>query len=203
VSRHHMILALRAVAVAVLSKRGCRRSIDGEDRSRVRRRHLRVSGRVCSAVMRASLRVLKLFHGYGWLVFWGFAAALAQIGLSVAVPRIIKQIFDRALVGGQHGLLLTYGLVLLGIGIVRFGVAIVRRLVTGKISLGIEYDLRNRLWAHLVKQPFSYYDGWPTGQLMSRAMSVPMVIEWSMTRRAPYQSSTATAALGRRVIIGM
>jgi len=121
--------------------------------------------------MRASLRVLKLFHGYGWLVFWGFAAALAQIGLSVAVPRIVQLIIDRALVGGQHGLLITYGLVLLGIGVVRFGVAVVRRLVTGKVSLGIEYDLRNRLWAHLIKQPFSYYDGWPTGQLMSRAMS--------------------------------
>jgi ATP-binding cassette subfamily B protein len=121
--------------------------------------------------MRASLRVLKLFHGYGWLVFWGFVTALAQIGLSVAVPRIVQLIIDRALVGGQHGLLITYGLVLLGIGVVRFGVAVARRLVTGKVSLGIEYDLRNRLWAHLVKQPFSYYDGWPTGQLMSRAMS--------------------------------
>jgi ABC-type multidrug transport system fused ATPase/permease subunit len=121
--------------------------------------------------MRASVRVLKLFHGYGWLVFWGFAAALAQIGLSVAVPRIMQQIIDRALVGGQHRLLYVYGLLLLGIGTVRLGVAVVRRLVTGKVSLGIEYDLRNRLWAHLVRQPFSYYDGWPTGQLMSRAMS--------------------------------
>jgi ABC-type multidrug transport system fused ATPase/permease subunit len=121
--------------------------------------------------MRASLRVLKLFHGYGWLVFWGFVTALAQIGLSVTVPRIVQLIIDRALVGGQHRLLYIYGLVLLGIGIVRFGVAVARRLVTGKVSLGIEYDLRNRLWAHLVKQPFSYYDGWPTGQLMSRAMS--------------------------------
>ena len=121
--------------------------------------------------MRASLRVLKLFHGYGRLVFWGFATALAQIGLSVAVPRIMQLIIDRALVGGQHRLLYIYGLVLLGLGVVRLGVAVVRRLVTGKVSLGIEYDLRNRLWAHLVKQPFSYYDGWPTGQLMSRAMS--------------------------------
>ena len=46
-----------------------------------------------------------------------------------------------------------------------------RRLATGKVSLGIEYDLRNRLWAQLLRQPASYFDRWPTGQLMSRAMS--------------------------------
>ena len=46
-----------------------------------------------------------------------------------------------------------------------------RRLSTGKISLAIEYDLRNRMWAHLLRQPFGYFDRWPTGQLMSRAMA--------------------------------
>ena len=35
----------------------------------------------------------------------------------------------------------------------------------------MEYDLRNRLWAHLLRQPAGYFDRWPTGQLMSRAMS--------------------------------
>ena len=53
----------------------------------------------------------------------------------------------------------------------RFGFAVARRLSTGKISLDIEYDLRNRLWAHLLRQPFGYFDRWPTGQLMSRAMA--------------------------------
>lgn len=46
-----------------------------------------------------------------------------------------------------------------------------RRLASGKVSLAIEYDLRNRMWAHLLRQPFAYFDRWPTGQLMSRAMS--------------------------------
>ncbi len=27
------------------------------------------------------------------------------------------------------------------------------------------------MWAHLLRQPFAYFDRWPTGQLMSRAMS--------------------------------
>ena len=101
----------------------------------------------------------------------GFALAFAQMGLGLLVPRIIQLTINNALIGGETGLLVTYGLALLGIAVVRFVVAVGRRLATGKSSLGIEYDLRNRMWAHLLKQSFSYFDRWPTGQLMSRAMS--------------------------------
>ena len=78
---------------------------------------------------------------------------------------------NNALSGGETGLLVTYSLALLGVALVRFIVGVGRRLATGKVSLGIEYDLRNRMWAHLLRQPFGYFDRWPTGQLMSRAMS--------------------------------
>ena len=93
------------------------------------------------------------------------------MGLGLARPRIIQLTIDNALVGGETGLLVTYGLALLGIAVVRLVVAVGRRLATGKVSLGIEYDLRNRMWAHLLRQSFGYFDRWPTGQLMSRAMS--------------------------------
>ena len=117
------------------------------------------------------MRIVRLLRGYGWLVFAGFAAALVQMALSLAIPRITQQIIDKALVGGDPRRLYVYGLSLAGIGAARFGVAVARRQVTGKGSLDIEYDLRNRLWRHLVSQPYAYFDGWPTGQLMSRAMS--------------------------------
>ena len=121
--------------------------------------------------MKVFWRILKLLGDYKWLTFVGFALAFAQMGLGLLVPRIIQLTINNALVGGQTGLLVTYGLALLGIAVVRFVVAVGRRLATGKVSLDIEYDLRNRMWSHLLKQSFSYFDRWPTGQLMSRAMS--------------------------------
>jgi ABC-type multidrug transport system fused ATPase/permease subunit len=121
--------------------------------------------------MKTFWRILKLLGDYKWLTFWGFALAFAQMGLGLLVPRIIQLTINNALVGGETGLLVTYGLALLGIAIVRFVVAVGRRLASGKSSLGIEYDLRNRMWSHLLRQSFSYFDRWPTGQLMSRAMS--------------------------------
>ena len=121
--------------------------------------------------MKTFWRILKLLGGYKWLTFVGFALALAQMGLGLVVPRIIQLTINNALIGGKSSLLVTYGLALLGVAVVRFVVSVGRRLASGKASLAIEYDLRNRMWSHLLKQSFSYFDRWPTGQLMSRAMS--------------------------------
>ena len=44
-----------------------------------------------------------------------------------------------------------------------------RRLISGKVSLGVEYDLRNRLYRHLQSLELGFFDRQQTGQLMSRA----------------------------------
>jgi ATP-binding cassette subfamily B protein len=121
--------------------------------------------------MRTSWRILKLLGDYKWLTTLGFVLALAQMGLGLTIPRIVQLTTDNAIKKGDTGLLVLYGLALLGVAMVRFAVGVGRRLATGKVSLGIEYDLRNRMWAHLLRQPSGYFDRWPTGQLMSRAMS--------------------------------
>lgn len=121
--------------------------------------------------MKTFFRILTLTRGYGWLITAGFLFAIIQMGLSLTIPRITEQIIDDALLGGETRLLFVYGSLLLGIGAARLIVAIARRLVTGRVSLGIEYHLRDRFWRHLVRQPYAYFDRWPTGQLMSRAMS--------------------------------
>lgn len=120
--------------------------------------------------MRTFWRILKLLGDYKWLTVLGFVLAFAQTGLSLAVPRIVSQTID-ALESDQSQKLVIYALALLGVAVVRFAVSVGRRLATGKASLGIEYDLRNRMWGHLLRQPSGYFDRWPTGQLMSRAMS--------------------------------
>jgi ABC-type multidrug transport system fused ATPase/permease subunit len=121
--------------------------------------------------MKTFWRITKLVGAYKWLMAAGFAMALAQLALSLTIPAITRQVINKALIGGHHHLLVTYGLLLVGIGGVRFFASTGRRLTTGKVSLGVEYDLRNRVWDHLLHQPFGYYDRWQTGQLMSRVVA--------------------------------
>ncbi|HEX4837363.1 MAG TPA: ABC transporter ATP-binding protein [Solirubrobacteraceae bacterium] len=44
-----------------------------------------------------------------------------------------------------------------------------RRIIAGHVSLGIEYDLRERLYNHLQRLELGFFDRQQTGQLMSRA----------------------------------
>src|SRR5437763_7749131 len=54
-------------------------------------------------------------------------------------------------------------------GLVQLAFSVVRRLVAGRVSLGVEYDLRNRIYAHLQSLELAFFDEQQTGQLMSRA----------------------------------
>jgi ABC-type multidrug transport system fused ATPase/permease subunit len=53
--------------------------------------------------------------------------------------------------------------------ILRLGLTLVRRLVAGKVSLAVEFDLRQRFYRHLQSLELGFFDSQQTGQLMSRA----------------------------------
>ncbi len=54
-------------------------------------------------------------------------------------------------------------------GILRLGLTMVRRVVAGRVSLAVEFDLRELFYAHLQRLELGFFDGQQTGQLMSRA----------------------------------
>ncbi len=46
---------------------------------------------------------------------------------------------------------------------------VVRRLIAGRVSLGVELDLRTRMYSHLQSLELAFFDRQQTGQLMSRS----------------------------------
>jgi len=66
-----------------------------------------------------------------------------------------------------HSLLMT-ALAIVGAVLLRWALTYGRRIVAGRVSLGIEYDLRDVLYAHLQRLELSFFDRQQTGQLMSR-----------------------------------
>jgi ATP-binding cassette subfamily B protein len=49
-------------------------------------------------------------------------------------------------------------------------------MVLARAATGMETDIRNDLYAHLQRLPISFHDQWQSGQLLSRAVSDPVVI---------------------------
>ena len=53
--------------------------------------------------------------------------------------------------------------------LVRWALTYMRRMIAGRVSLAIEYDLRELLYSHLQRLELGFFDHQQTGQLMSRA----------------------------------
>ncbi len=68
----------------------------------------------------------------------------------------------------RQGLVL-WVVVIVALGLVRAALMVGRRLISGRQALGVEYDLRDELYAHFLRLSFGFYDRSQTGQLMSRA----------------------------------
>ena len=68
----------------------------------------------------------------------------------------------------RHTLLL-YALAIIAVVLARWGFTYWRRMIAGRVSLGVEYDLRERLYSQLQRLELGFFDHQQTGQLMSRA----------------------------------
>jgi ATP-binding cassette subfamily B protein len=91
-------------------------------------------------------------------------------GLSLYVPRVIRQVVDEGLVAGATDSLVRSALVLLGLGLAAAILSLCQRYLSEWIAARIGYDLRNRLYDHIQRQPFTYHDHAQSGQLISRCI---------------------------------
>ena len=59
--------------------------------------------------------------------------------------------------------------VIVGVVLIRWVLTYFRRMIAGRVSLGIEFDLRELIYGHLQSLELGFFDHQQTGQLMSRA----------------------------------
>src|SRR5947207_14081144 len=89
------------------------------------------------------------------------------MGAGVLIPFLVGRTVDDIHHGGDS--LTPLAIALLVAGVLRLALSVARRLVAGRVSLGVEYDLRNLMYRHLQALELAFFDGQQTGQLMSRA----------------------------------
>jgi ATP-binding cassette subfamily B protein len=118
--------------------------------------------------VRTFLRLLGFLRPYRRGAVWSIVlAGIAMVG-TAAIPWLIGRAIDDIQAGDRAGLELLCA-ALVGAGLLRLGFSVARRIVSGHVSLGVEYDLRNGLYGHLQALELGFFDRQQTGQLMSRA----------------------------------
>ncbi len=114
------------------------------------------------------VRLLGFLRPHRWGVAWSLLfAGLAMVG-TVAIPALTGAAVD-AIQEGDRGALTGLGLGIAAAGAGRWALSVLRRLVSGKVSLGVDLDLRERMYRHLQALELGFFDRQQTGQLMSRA----------------------------------
>jgi ATP-binding cassette subfamily B protein len=118
--------------------------------------------------MRTYRRLMGFLRPYRRQLWGSLAFAWAAMGMTVLIPWLIGRAVN-AIQDGDQPDLLPLALAIVGAGILRLGLTVVRRVVAGKVSLAVEFDLRQLFYAHLQRLELGFFDGQQTGQLMSRA----------------------------------
>ena len=117
--------------------------------------------------MRTFWRLLGFLRPYRGGVLASFALAAAAMGTGVLIPYLVGRTVDEIRHGGAR--LWPLALAVVAAALLRLAFSVVRRLVAGRVSLGVEYDLRNRIYGHLHSLELAFFDSQQTGQLMSRS----------------------------------
>jgi ABC-type multidrug transport system fused ATPase/permease subunit len=114
-------------------------------------------------------RLLGFLRPYRWSLTVSIVLAAASQASSLALVRVTQSVIDQAIRPQDSHLLWILVAVVIGLGTLKAVLMVGRRFISGRQALGVEYDMRNALYAHLLRLSFGFYDRHQTGQLMSRA----------------------------------
>jgi ABC-type multidrug transport system fused ATPase/permease subunit len=113
-------------------------------------------------------RLLGFLRPYRRGVIASAVLAAMAMAMTAAIPWLAGRAIDEIRAGDSSGLR-DLGLAVLAAGVLRLALTVVRRLIAGRVSLGVEQDLRQRMYGHLQSLELGFFDRQQTGQLMSRA----------------------------------
>ncbi|MGH3888773.1 MAG: ABC transporter transmembrane domain-containing protein, partial [Pseudonocardiaceae bacterium] len=99
------------------------------------------------------------------------AAALGAMLAGLAIPLLIQRSVDGPIANGDRRALVGLSVGVLALGVVEAGLVYLRRQLLARPTTDIEKRMRADLYHHLQHLPVAFHDRWPSGQLLSRAIS--------------------------------
>jgi ABC-type multidrug transport system fused ATPase/permease subunit len=118
---------------------------------------------------RTFVRLLGFLRPYRLSLIVSIVLAVGSQAAQIALIWVTKRVVDQAIRPRDSHELWIFVWTIVGLGVLKAGLMVGRRLISGRQALGVEMDMRNGLYAHLVRLSFGFYDRHQTGQLMSRA----------------------------------
>lgn len=116
-------------------------------------------------------RAFKYIKRHKWQMIAAFVlSALASIA-GLFGPKIMQWVLDDAVPNADYGLLGRLAIFFVGLTLISIVFTTIRSRIMAHVSQDIIYDIREDLFAHLQKLPFSYYDSRPAGKILVRVIN--------------------------------
>jgi ATP-binding cassette, subfamily B, bacterial len=113
-------------------------------------------------------RLLGFLRPYRGQVALSAVLAILSQASGLAIPYLTGRVIDAADGGESRRQILTLAALIVAAGVIKGILMFFRRWLAGRLSIAVEYDLRNRMYAHLQRLSYKFFDRHQTGQLMSR-----------------------------------
>ena len=118
---------------------------------------------------RTFVRLLGFLRPYRWSLAVSIVLAVGSQVAAIAAAWVTGTALEHVIESEDEEQLKWLVVAILLLGLARALLMAGRRLLSGRQALGVEFDLRNEMYAKLLRLSFGFYDRHQTGQLMSRA----------------------------------
>jgi ATP-binding cassette subfamily B protein len=121
--------------------------------------------------VRALARLIEYARPALPAIIAGMVAALLSQLVALAIPQVLQSIVDGPLADGDASAIWPLAGLVFGLGVLEAAMVALRRWFVLTPGTRVEARMRNALYAKLQDLPVSFHDRWPSGQLLSRAVS--------------------------------
>ena len=116
-------------------------------------------------------RILRFAGPYRGLIALFVGLVVVAAALAVAPPLLFKVLIDNGVLAGNRGVVIQVALIVAALAVVQAVLGLVQRWCSSKIGEGLIFDMRTRVFDHVLQMPVAFFTRTQTGKLVSRLNS--------------------------------
>ncbi len=116
-------------------------------------------------------RILRFAGPYRGLIALFVGLVVVAAALAVAPPLLFKVLIDNGVLAGNRGVVIRVALIVAALAVLQAVLGLVQRWCSSKIGEGLIFDMRTRVFDHVLQMPVAFFTRTQTGKLVSRLNS--------------------------------
>jgi ATP-binding cassette subfamily B protein len=151
---------------------------------------------------RTLVRILPFAKSAAPRIVLGMVAALLASLVALSIPQVLRWLVDGPLSTGDSAQVWPAALLVVGLGAAEAIFISLRRWFVLTPGTHVEAKMRNGLYAQLQDLPVAFHDRWPSGQLLSRAVSdLNLIRRWISFGVVLLVVNVATIVVGFAILV--